>query len=583
MKFFLNNIQINPIDGLNVGLHSDFKIRSNPEELKLSTLTLIIPREGVQIIRDWIDQNGLGNGIPAHVETKDGTIIRYYADLWDPSTKPTFKTLNITGLYEGITTQLKLKRRDSNFFDQAKGWSFEMLADAGVNFTLTDIDYIIIKDNAVELGISLSLGIFNVTREIINQSQALTQTVIAIIKATTANVDPGENVEDIISLTVRAVAQIVVIGLLLFALIKLSQQFFELIFPKVRTFQGCKVKELMTKASAHFGFEFKSELLDSLPGLAILPLPLIKDKDSWWDYLMNDLNFAYTKGYPTAKDASVSLVSDLFDTMATALNGATKVTNNCVQFELWDHWKNITPNNIELNVNLDDENLNEWSYNTEEAFKRRLVQYQTDASDIHTLDFFDPTVAERSLENTNVPNSDLETITGYENVNIPFALGVRKNKLNWFETLAKQFFKGLDGLINSFGGSSSFEAKINARKGKMQISQQFYGIPKLMYIVNGSQPENYVDIIGANAINDNYYSRSDVSKIAGRILKNVPIRIRPNDFVNLLTNNFINNGKAEILDIQFFDEEEIETQTTATVKIFDDWSEGKQVIKIIGE
>ena len=64
MKFFLNNQQIAPIDGLKIGLRSDFKQRNSPEELMISNETLILPREGVQIVRDWIDQNGLGNGIP---------------------------------------------------------------------------------------------------------------------------------------------------------------------------------------------------------------------------------------------------------------------------------------------------------------------------------------------------------------------------------------------------------------------------------------------------------------------------------------------------------------------------------------
>ena len=409
MKFFLNNQEIAPIDGLKIGLRSDFKQRNSPEELMISNETLVLPREGVKIVREWIAQYGLGNGIPSHVQTKDGTILKYYVDLWDPNTKPIFKSIDISG-YKGITVQVKLKRRDANFFDQCKDWSFEMLNDAGVSFSTVDVEYVIIKDNSVELGISLALGIYNVARELISQSAALVETTRDIYKAANANLDLLENIEDIISLTIRAIAQIVLIGLLLFALIKLSQQFFELIFPKIRTFKGCKVRELMEKSAAKFGFTFKSTLLDSLPGLVILPLPLIKAKESIWDKIQNDLNFSFTKGFPTAKDASNSMVPDLFSSMKTTLNAATKVTNNCVEFELWNYWQNITPNQIELGVNLDDENLYQWSYNTEEGFKRRLVQYQTDPSDKHTMDFFDPTVSEDSVENTVVPNADLELL-----------------------------------------------------------------------------------------------------------------------------------------------------------------------------
>lgn len=581
MKFFLNNQEIAPIDGLKIGLRSDFKQRNSPEELMISNETLILPREGVTIVREWIAQYGLGNGIPAHAETKDGTILKYYVDLWDPNTKPIFKSIEISG-YKGITVQVKLKRRDANFFDQAKDWSFEMLNDAGVNFSTVDVEYVIIKDNSVELGISLAIGIYNVARELITQSLSLAETAKDVFKAATPNLDPAEFAEDIAAGIIRAVALVILIGLLLFALVKLSQQFFELIFPKIRTFKACKVRELMEKSAAKFGFTFKSTLLDSLPGLAILPLPLIKAKESIWDKIQNDLNFSFTKGFPTAKDVAVSMVPDLFSSVETTLNAATKVTNNCVEFELWNHWQNITPNQIELGVNLDDENLYQWSYNTEEGFKRRLVQYQTDPSDKHTMDFFDPTVSEDSVENTVVPNADLETITGYANVNIPFALGVRKEELNWLELVAKDFFSNIDGLINVTGGSSSLESIIDNRKGVMQISEQFYTVPKLMYLgTDGRQPSNFVDIIGAEALDENYHVLNNPSNIAGRILENVPIRIRPNDFVNLQNNNFINNGSAEILDIQFFDEEEIETGTTVTVKLFDDWSNGKQTVKAI--
>ncbi len=53
MKFFLNDILVSPLDGLNIGLSSDFKDRSSIEELELSTLSLILPREGVDIVKQW--------------------------------------------------------------------------------------------------------------------------------------------------------------------------------------------------------------------------------------------------------------------------------------------------------------------------------------------------------------------------------------------------------------------------------------------------------------------------------------------------------------------------------------------------
>lgn len=574
MKFFLNGQKVAVIDGLKIGLISDFTNRHRPDEVEMDTSTLLLAREGVKIVKDWRDDFGLGNGIPAHIEARDGTQIQYYVDLWDPASKPLFKD---------YTVKITLKRRGGmqHFFDQAEDWSFEMLQDAGVVFDLVDILYVIIKENVVELGLTLFVSGFLLSKELIDQFIALSELIGHIVRSVTPNIAiiPVPSLGEIITLVTRVIFQLIVVGFLIFALIKLGQQFFETIFPKVRTFEGCKVKELMSKSAAHFGFDFESDLLDSLSGLTILPVPLIKNKGSFLDSLQNDLNFAYTKGIPTASDTT-DTIGLLFDAMEQTLNGRTLVRNSVVKFERRDFQQDITPNSLELGLNLPEERQQEFEYNTEEGSKRYLLKYQVDPSDFHTSDFFDPTTAERQTDNVNIPNADLETIKGVDKVLIPFSLGVRKETLNFVEKIAKEFFQFIDLLIGT-----NLESQIDARKGVLQIGQQFYSVSKLMFIVNGKQPEDYVDIIGANAIYNNLHVINEIANNDAKIFKNVPIRLRSNEFVNLLDNNFINvNGvPSEILRIHFFDEQETDTQTTVTVKVPDNWADGQQTVKIIGE
>ena len=223
-------------------------------------------------------------------------------------------------------------------------------------------------------------------------------------------------------------------------LVKLSQQFFELIFPKIRYFKGSKIRDLIQKGCQYLGFTFSSTLLDNNSNLAIMPVPLIKEKKSIFDFLQNDLDFSFTKGYPTSQD-TLSTLGELIKTVELWFNAKTRVYNGEVQIERRDYWALITQNTIVPSLSDQDRRQDQYELNTDEAWKRTYVHYQIDYSDFHTVDFFDPTDAEYSTEPLNVINSDLVSIRGLNDVNIPFALGVRKNQLNWLELFAKGFFE----------------------------------------------------------------------------------------------------------------------------------------------
>lgn len=548
MKFELNGIEVAPLDLLEIGLVSDFTNR--PEQLKLTSDRITLPREGLEIVQDWINTNGLFQGIPATVTTLDGTIINYYADLYDPSNKPVFSTYWV---------ELKLKRRlgKENFFNRAQGLSFDNMKKKGVNFDTFDVPYVIVKDNSTEMALSLSIALYSMTRELIDQAVALVQTVKDIIDATTINAGaPSFDTGDIIGLAIQAVFQLIFIGLLIVAIIKMAQQFFELIFPKIRYFKACKVKELMSKGSNYLGFDFESDLLDSISGLTILPVPIQKEKKSIWEFLQNDLNFSFTKGHPSTQDTT-ELLGSLFDAMETTFNGRTWVRNGVVRFERRDYLQNISQNLIKIALNNQDDRTESYTYNTGEAWKRYYPHFQTDFSDLHTLDQFESTDAEYSTEALNVVNEDLVTIQGLDEINIPFAQGVRKNQFTWLEKLAKEFFAVIDQVTAAVSTGTNYEGLIDKRKGVLQISQQFYSVTKLLYTVNGRQPENYQDIIGAPAIYNNYHEINEITQNSYKIFQDVPIAISPPEFVNLLDNNYaeIEGLICEILSIQYNDEQ----------------------------
>jgi hypothetical protein len=172
------------------------------------------------------------------------------------------------------------------------------------------------------------------------------------------------------------------------------------------------------------------------------------------------------------------------------------------------------------------------------------------------MDFFDPTDAEYSTEISNVINEDLVLIKGYNDVNIPFALGVRKNKLNWLEKIAKGFFEVVDEVVEAFGGNGNFTGQITNRIGVLQISQQFFSKTKLMYTIGGKQPEGYASIIKAGAIYQKYHRINEIQNNDFKVYFDAPVRLNSQDFVSLLNSNYaeINGKVCEILTLQYFEE-----------------------------
>ena len=546
MRHFLNNIEISPRNVLDIGLNTNFS--GNPEILSIDVDKVKLPREAKTIIQNHISTQGVFEGIPYTIITDGGVSLDYYVDLTEQA---------IYGTYE-IEVKIKKRQGKDLFFENANGLSFELMKTKGVNFNLIEIPYLIIPENQAEMGLNIAISLFVMTKEAIASIRDLSTSVTNLIEATTPNIGipPAPPLGEIISVVIRTLAQLAYTIAILVAIIKLGQQMFELIFPKIRYYKGTKVKELIQKGCDYLGFTLESSLLTSVNNLTIMPVPLIKQKNSVSDFIQNDLNFSFTKGYLTAQD-TISTLGELIKAVETMFNARTKVYQGKVQIERRDFWELLTTNTIVPALNDQDNRLNNYELNTDEAWKRTYVHYKVDYSDFHTLDFFDPSDAEYSCEALNTINADLVTIKGFNDVAIPFALGVRKNSLNWLEKFAKGFFQTLDNIANIFGGNSNLANIIENRIGVTQIGSQFYSVTKLLWAVNGKQTSDYVSRIRASKIYTDYHAINEIQVNGYKIFSDVPIRISSQEFVNLLDNNYANiNGlMCEILSINYVDEQ----------------------------
>ena len=541
MKHYLNDIPVSPRNILEIGLITDYT--GNPNLLQIDSDTVVLPREANKIILDHVASQGVFEGIPYRIETEGGVSIEYYVDLTEGT------------VYRDFEVEVKIKKRQGfdNFNENSQALSFELMNTKGVNFDFIDIPYLIIPENQVELGITLSIATYVMTKESIQATKDLVTTTRDLIEALTLS--PFPEIGEIVSLGVAVAGQLIYTLSVYNALIKLARQMRELIFPKVRTYKGATIKELIKKGCEYLGYTLDSDLLNTWDKLTLMPVPLIKDKKGIFNFIQNDLNFSYTKGYLTAQD-TVSTLGELISAVEIWFNARTKVYNGVVQIERRDYWANITSNTTVPALNLQGERQSEYKLNTEEAWKRSYIHYQVDYADTHTLDFFDPTDAEFSTEPLNVINEDLVSIRGLNDINIPFALGVRKSKLSYIESFAKGFFQLIDTVTGFFGAQLNTTALITNRLGVTQISQQYYSITKVLLATNGRQSADYVDKIKAGAIYEQYHKINEININGYKIYSDVPMRLKSSEFVSLLDNNFayINGVLCEILSIRYIDE-----------------------------
>jgi len=573
MKHFLNEIEISPRNQNGIGVISDFS--GNPDELALNVETIVLARDAYDIIKQHIATIGLFEGIPYRVQMSNGVNLSYYVDLTE---NPIFRQHDC---------ELKIKKRGQNdqFFENADGTSFELMLKKGIVFDTFNVPYIILKDNQLELAISLGISLFVLTKELIQSIKDLATTIAQGVQASVPNagVPPSIDLGDIIAFALNIASQVIYIATLLIAIVKLATQLFTLIFPPVRNLLGSKEKELLSKGCQYLGFTFESSLLDGINGGAtIVPVPLIRERKSIFKFLPDEFNAPFNKGVPSSSDTTPTLGS-LFTALETKYNAKTVVRNGVVRMERRDWWQQLTLLQLNPSLSLQSERDDAYSYNVGDIWKRYYIRHQLDYSDSHTIDeIYDLHDAEYSTEPLNVVNADLVTIKGLNEVNVPFALGARKDKLNWLEKLAKEFFDVVDTLTGIFGGGTNFASQIEARIGVLTISQQFFTVTKSLYTINGRQPSNFKDYVSAKALWDSYHYINQIDLNGWKPKTDVRIRLREDDFVYLLNNNFaqIDGLDCEIIRMEWVDEKSL---ATISFSIPDNYAVGKVQTLIINE
>lgn len=562
MKHYLEDIQVNPLNQYEYGIKSVFS--NTITDLQLSPDNIKLSREDYKRVKDKISQTGLFEGAKYTIQT-DGIpslTLNYVADF-----------RNIVETDYDIEIPITKDKGIDDFINEANGTSFRLMNSKGVVFPTVQTPYVIIKDSQAETALSTGVMLYVMTEALANAIYDLADATAQLIQATTPNVGvpPSIDLGDVLALSIKVVAQIAKVGILGLAVKKLGEQARELIFPKIRFYNAVSLFDLLNLGCQFLGFQFSSTIPE-LKREHVVPKPLKKQPKKWFEYLQNELNLAFNETFPT--ENGLSTLGNIIDTVLIKFNGRIREINGTIHIERRDHWQSTASLQLKKPLIDQERGVLQSRYNTNEAWKRYYLSYQTDISDLHTYDSFDSVDCEYSAEPIGVVNLKYVKIQGSINLQIPFALGARKNELNWLENLVLSVFQFIDSLLDIFGVNSSLASGIENRIGVMQISQQYFETTKLLYLVGTKQPEDYLTKIGANAIYKKYHSINQIENNGYKIFENAVFDISQNDLISLLNNNFviIDGLVCELMEFEYIEEN---SKLIATYKEPNNYAVGK--------
>lgn len=536
MKHFINNTEITPRNIFDIGIVCDFTARI--DQNKLTTDTIVLPNEGKNLVLQHLQNIGLFEGLPYDIEFAGNNILNCYIDFTNSFT------------IKDREAEVNIKKRNShdNFFDNAEGLTFDYL-NTQIPLIQKRVGYQVLPNDATGQALTCSITLFSIGVSIGQQVKEIAETAKEFASA--ISYAPFAVQGKLVEAGIKLVIQIAFVAVLVYQAFKLIQRMVELILPKVRYFNVCTFLDLLQKGCQQLGYGFKSSILEGdYKNMVLLPVPRNKERNKWYEVFQNDLDQSFQNGFPSATDSTPTL-GTLISAVESMFNAKTRVVNGLVQIERWDFWLDKSISTINSSLVLQSEAQNSFSYDFSRLFKRYLIQYSTDYSDLNTIDRFEIGNSEYSLERTNIVNQDLNLIKGLTDINIPFALATSKNKFTWLEKLFSETFKFIDKLA-----SSNLSGK-KSKLGYIQLSQQYFSNTKVLIHDGSEKMDGNNDLLlNPSTLWNNYHYINNPFIYQWIVKENVKIPMNSEIFLELLNNNYaiIDGLECEITRLEYFDQ-----------------------------
>lgn len=440
---------------------------------------------------------------------------------------------------EEIICALKKKHGEDWLNDVADGFSMAFLYDQGVivNGDFVKVPYVI---NYVPDGmqiIVLSMSIYMMTKELIENVERLAETIADVTNSVTPVIGVGVgfgavavtawDLGDFISVVLKALARLAYIIAMTIAIVNLIKEIFEQLLPKKRNHLGMTFRRMYERSCQHLGLGFHSDIAE----LDWVHIPR-KDKKGG----SNGEN-----GFPSNSEP-IYTFGDLIRVTKEMFNADFRIVNGTFYFQRKDKFIFPSPYQMPSFFNDQERILDGVKFNTNEMVSNYNIYWALDIQDQNTLDIVDGRVFQAITSPVNTINKEFVMIKNLSEIAIPFSLGREKTDLTTVEKILKQLAKVVDGLTGIFGRGTSFEAQIENRIGSLLLSSHFLTSGKVVKMSGTKLANNQRVELDAKVLWDKFHFINSFAEYQGvhnqffRYEKQpVPMTIK--DFAILMDNN----------------------------------------------
>jgi len=502
--------------------------------------------EFAQAITDWIDDGlsggfGIFQGIPLSVQIT-GQSPSYNAfdgfiDMTDD-----FQVINPT------TVKGKIKKDNGlqNLDDLASGLTWEYLFQAGV-LTVNDMEwcpYIIEKEFDPVAFLLLILAIFQTTVILIDLIKSIAQSIASGITA-----------------PILFALDVIYAGLLIVSLISLIKDFIRMIIQPIKYTRCMRLKKLLEIGSGHLGFTYNTTIQEIQQNKIIL-LPSkdsVDEEGNAEKQLAGVLIYNAGNGYPNARDYGytfgeiLALVNKTFNAKIGIKNGV--IEQHSLNSSWWLQQSSYTMPSILLESK---------KYNTEEMTSNVLLTFTPDSQDKNVIENYKGTSYEVITTPITTPNVKRVLLKGLDEVEIPYALGIRKNTANFIERTLDTLIGIVKDLADAIADVLPFvdsPPAVPSRIGVLKMETDFLNVPKMLYTnPDCTLPVNYHDLWSAKVLYNQYHIQksfvgnnfNDANQY--HIYEGVRIPFGFEDFLSLIDNSYfydMNGSPSQVTKIQW--------------------------------
>ena len=589
-RHYRNNQQVEePRNWQDIELNVNWETEKVEGTINLDALEFV-GKTATEIIQRLEDaqSGGIGffEGDPYRVEigniNNPAFVLNGYLDYTD---NPQIKDCNI------VEVALKRQQGEDWINEVADSFSFRYLASNDYNgagkITSADysgVPYILNFRPEWPALLILAVSTFSLTKALIESIQSIAEQTADLTTNAIPTVSAGFGVvtgwptsKIVASIIKLAVTVAYTVGLI-FAIIELIEQIIEQLTPKKRFHLGMPIRLMAQRCCEYLNLTFKSDLMDSLD-IDNEKWVLIPSKDNKGGEAPQgaDPSTWQEVGYPTSVDG-IDTFGDWIRVFKRIFNADYRIKDGVFEFERKDYWQNQSSYIIPNTFTNQDAFRNEYTVNSNEITANYVISWETDSDDENTKDNQQGRIVQLVTTPKTVNNPDLVNIKGSKEVNIPFSMATRKNKLTFLEEAIKVFLEAADFLTGQLGQPQSFASLVKSRIGAMHISSHFLSRPKMVVMNGDSLAQNQRTILSAERLWDNYHlleSFVTVTDSEGNsynnqqyIYQEQTIPFCPENLVLLLDNNFCETETGETAEIMNLNWQVEEDKAVVTYRVY---------------